>query len=117
MEFILRAIIAGAVVSFASWVAGRAPTLAGFFVALPISTAILLPIVYFDSGSFGQTIAVARSVAVAVPLTLSFFLPFFLADRLDLGFWTAYGLAFVCLGLAFLVHRAVVSIWAVSPPS
>jgi hypothetical protein len=112
MEFVLKAVIAGCVVSFASWLAGRTPVLAGFLVALPISTAILLPMVYAESGSFAQTVQVARSVAVAVPITLLFFAPFFLAERLALGFWTAYPLAFVCLGAGFLVHRALMNLLA-----
>lgn len=113
MEFILKAVIAGSVVSLASWMAGRVPVLAGFLVALPISTAILLPMAYLEHGSFEQTVVLAKSVAVAVPLTLSFFIPFFLAGRLGLGFWSAYPLAFVCLGAGFLAHRAIMT-WLVS---
>jgi len=116
MEFVLKAVVAGCVVSFASWLAGRTPVLAGFFVALPISTAILLPLAYFESGSFAQTALVARSVAVAVPLTLLFFVPFFFAERLGLGFWLAYCLAFVFLGAGFFVHRALMGLLN-SPPT
>jgi len=116
MEFVLKAVIAGSVVSFASWLAGRNPALAGFFVALPISTAILLPMVYADSGSFAQTIAVARSVALAVPITLLFFVPFVLAERLGLGFWLAYPLAFACLAGGFLVHRGLLNLLPGSGP-
>ena len=105
MEFVLKAVVAGCVISFASWLAGRTPVLAGFFVALPISTAILLPMAYMEHGSSSQVVDLARSVAVAVPLTLFFFVPFFLAERFQLGFWFAYGLAFVCLGGAFGAHR------------
>jgi hypothetical protein len=116
MEFVLKAVVAGCMVSFASWLAGRAPVLAGFFIALPISTAILLPMAYLESGSFAQTALVARSVAVAVPLTLFFFVPFFFAERLEIGFWIAYPLAFVCLGGGFMVHRTVMSLLD-SPPA
>ena len=52
MEFVLKAVIAGCLVSFASWLAGRTPVLAGFLVALPISTAILLPMAYVEHGGF-----------------------------------------------------------------
>lgn len=110
MEFVLKAVIAGCIVSFASWLAGRTPVLAGFLVALPISTAILLPMAYAEHESFGQVVDLARSIAVAVPLTLFFFVPFFLAERFEMGFWLAYGLAFVCLGAAFGVHRAVMAL-------
>ena len=113
MEFLIKAVVAGCVVSFASWLAGRAPVMAGFMVALPISTAILLPMSYLEHGSFENTVVLARSIAVAVPLTLFFFLPFFFATRLELGFWTAYPLAFLCLGMGFLLHRFIMR-WFIS---
>lgn len=109
MEFILKAILAGLIVSSASWLAGRSPALAGFLVALPISTAILLPIVYFEQGSAGEVNQLARSVAIAVPLTLSFFLPFFLTLRFEMNFWLTYGLGFFALGIAFIAHRWITS--------
>lgn len=115
MEFLLKAVIAGVVVALASTLAGRVPILAGFLVALPISTAILLPMSYAEHGSFHQVVVLAKSIAVAVPLTLFFFLPFFVAERLGLGFWLAYLLAFGCLGVAFFLHRIIVN-WLVSPP-
>lgn len=110
MDFLLKAVIAGCIVSFASWLAGRAPVMAGFLVALPISTAILLPMSYTEHGSFENTVLLAKSIAVAVPLTLTFFVPFFLASRLGLGFWTAYPLAFLCLGVGYGLHRFVMSL-------
>lgn len=115
MEFLIKAVIAGCVVSFASWLAGRAPVMAGFLVALPISTAILLPMSYMEHGSFENTVLLARSIAVAVPLTLTFFVPFFFAARLGLGFWTAYPLAFLCLGVGYFLHRSIMSWFSSSP--
>ncbi|MFQ5513868.1 MAG: hypothetical protein ACE5FG_05470 [Myxococcota bacterium] len=108
MELALKAIISGCLIAFASWLSGRAPVLAGFLVALPISTALVLPMSYLEHGSFSQTALLAKSILVAVPLTLSFFLPFLLAERLGWGFWLTYALGFVCLGMAFGLHRLVV---------
>lgn len=116
MEFVLKAVIAGCVVSFASWLAGRSPVLAGFLVALPISTAILLPMAYMEHGNFAQVVVLARSIALAVPLTLVFFVPFLVAQRLGWSFWVAYPLAFVCLGAGFLVHRLVAGLLDSTPP-
>jgi hypothetical protein len=110
LEFVVKALIAGCVVSFASWLAGRNPGLAGFLIALPVSTAVLLPMVYFDTGSYAQTLSVARSIAVAVPLTLLFFVPFFWGPGWGVGFWGVYAMAFGCLGGGFLIHRAVVKL-------
>ena len=110
MEFIFKAILAGCVVSGASWLAGRSPVLAGFFVALPISTAILLPMVYWEHGSPQTVYQLARSIAVAVPLTLFFFIPFFLTRWLEMNFWLAYAMAFAFLGAAFALHQLIMKL-------
>lgn len=89
--------------------------LAGFLVALPISTALVLPMAYVQHGDVGDVALMARSIAVAIPLTLSFFVPFFVVERFNLGFWVAYGLAFVCLGIGFGIHRLVVSLFFSAP--
>ncbi|MEE3327374.1 MAG: hypothetical protein VX252_08575 [Myxococcota bacterium] len=114
MEFIFKAVIAGCVVALASTLSGRIPIMAGFLVALPISTAILLPMSYAEHGSFQQVTVLAKSIAVAVPLTLFFFVPFFFAERLGLNFWLTYLLAFGCLLVGFFLHRIIVN-WLISP--
>lgn len=114
MEFLIKAVIAGCMIAFASMLSGRAPILSGFLVALPISTAILLPMAYAEHGSFQQVVVLAKSVAVAVPLTLFFFIPFFFAERFGLKFWLTYLLAFGCLLIGFFLHRIIV-VWMVSP--
>jgi len=45
-----------------------------------------------------------------VPVTMAFFIPFLLSERLGLSFWQAYGLACVTLCLGFFAHRAVVQL-------
>lgn len=110
MEFAIKAVVSGCVIAFASWLSGRSPLVAGFLVALPISTAIVLPMSYVEHASLPNTFVLAKSIALAVPLTLSFFLPFFFGERLGLGFWHAYALAFVCLGLAFGLHRVAANL-------
>ena len=110
MEFAIKVVVSGVVIASASWLSGRAPVLAGFFVALPISTAIVLPMSYIEHGSVANTTLLAKSIAVAVPLTLAFFLPFVFGERIGLGFWPSYILAFVCLGGAYVVHRLAVQV-------
>ena len=109
LEFVLKALLAGCVVALASWLTGRSPALAGFLVALPISTALVLPMAYLEHGDVQDVALLARSIAVAIPMTLCFFVPFFVVERFQLGFWFAYGLAFLCLGLAFGLHRFVMT--------
>ncbi len=47
----------------------------------------------------------ARAIFVAIPVTLTFFLPFLASERLGLGFWQAYALGCVLLPIGFFAHR------------
>ena len=107
MAFVLNLLISATAISFASWLSGRMPTLAGFIVALPLATMLVLPMSYFQHGNPSNTVELARSILVAIPLTLSFFVPFLLTERLSLSFWQAYAAACAMLPLALLAHRAV----------
>jgi len=107
MTFVLNLLVSAVVISFASWLSGRLPTLAGFFVALPLATLVVLPLSYREHGSAEASMLLAKSIFVAIPISLSFFLPFLLAERLSLSFWQAYGLGCMALPVGFFVHRAV----------
>ena len=107
MTFALNVLISAVVISFASWLSGRLPTLAGFFVALPLATMLVLPLSYREHGSAESSILLAKSIFVAIPISLAFFLPFLLANRFSLTFWQAYTLGCFALPLGFFLHRAV----------
>ncbi len=107
MVFVLNILVSAVVISFASWLSGRLPTLAGFFVALPISTMLVLPLSYQEHGDAEASILLAKSIFIAIPVSLMFFLPFLLSERLSLAFWPAYALGCLALPLGFFVHRAV----------
>ena len=107
MQFALNVLVSAIVISFASWLSGRAPGLAGFMVALPLATLLVLPLSYAEHGSLETTLTLARSIFVAIPVSLCFFLPFLAAERFQLSFWTAYTLGCAALPVAFLVHRAI----------
>lgn len=107
MNFVLNVVISALVISFASWLSGRLPTLAGFFVALPLASMLVLPLSYREYGSAASSILLAKSIFLAIPVSLTFFLPFLLAERLGLTFWQAYGLGCLALPVGFFVHRAV----------
>lgn len=107
MPIALRMLMAALVVGFASWLAGRFPITAGFIVALPLNTLLVLPFTYLQHGNAGNTTLLAKSIFAAVPVTLVFFLPFLFAARFRLSFWQAYALACVALCLGFFAHRSV----------
>jgi len=108
MSFALNVIVSAIVISFAAWLSRRLPTVAGFIVAMPIATMLVLPLSHLQNPDAQTTIVLARSIFVAIPVTLTFFLPFLFSERLGLGFWQAYGLGCLALPLGFLVHRLVV---------
>ncbi len=108
MTLALNVLVSALVIGFASWLSGRLPALAGFFVALPLATMLVLPLSFREHGSEESTLLLARSIFVAIPISLTFFLPFLLAERWSLGFWQAYAMGCAALPLGFLLHRAVV---------
>ncbi len=111
MTFVLNVIVSAVVISFASWLSGRLPSLAGFFVALPVATMLVLPLSFREHGSAEASIHLAQSIFVAIPISLMFFVPFLLADRLNLSFWQAYAFGCAALPVGFFAHRAIAKVW------
>ncbi len=107
MTFAIHVGVSALVISFASWLSGRFPTTAGFVVALPMATMLVLPFSYREHGSAETSTELARSIFIAIPISMTFFLPFLFAGRLHLGFWPAYALGCVALPIGFVVHRLV----------
>ena len=68
---------------------------------------IALPMSYLQHQDPNNTILFAKSIFVAVPVSLTFFLPFLLSDRLQLSFWQAYVGGCACLAVGFVIHRAI----------
>ena len=106
LTFVLNVIVSAVMISFASWLSGRLPAAAGFFVALPLATMLVLPLSYAEHGSAESSILLAKSIFIAIPISLAFFVPFLLSDRLGLSFWQAYFLGCLALPVGFFLHRA-----------
>jgi hypothetical protein len=107
MTFVLNVGISAFVIAFVAWLSGRFPTTAGFVIALPLATMVVLPLSYLQHGSPETSVLLARSIFVAIPISLTFFLPFLLAGRLGLSFWQAYALGCLALPAGFVAHRFV----------
>jgi hypothetical protein len=107
VTFVLNVLVSAMVISFASWLSGKFPTLAGFFVALPLATMLVLPLSYQEHRDASATILMAKSIFIAIPVSLLFFVPFLLTERLSLGFWQAYALGCGALPVGFFIHRTV----------
>ncbi len=111
MRWLLNILIASSVVTLTSWLSRRFPITAGFIVALPLTSMMVLPFSYLQHGDAGNTFLLAKSIFAAVPITMAFFVPFLLAGKLHLSFWQAYGLACVTLCIGFAAHRLVAQLF------
>ena len=111
MLFALNVLVSAVVISTASWLSGRFPALAGFMVALPLATLLVLPLSYREHADPAASILLAKSIFIAIPISLTFFLPFLLSERFGLTFWQAYGLGCAALPIGFFLHRAVTRVF------
>ena len=105
MAVVLNVIVSALVISFAAWLSGRFPGTAGFMVALPVATMLVLPLSYLQHGNTESTMLLAKSIFIAIPVTLMFFLPFLLSQKFGLSFWQAYLAGCAILPAGFFLHR------------
>lgn len=109
-EIVLNVALTSTILSLVLWLSKANPVLGGFIVSLPLSTLI----VFFSkiqNNDAGNTFVLAKSILVAVPSTLLFFIPFLFADKLKLTFWSSYLIGFALLGVSFGVHKWIMSNW------
>jgi len=112
MPFIVNIIISASVISFCVWLAKNSPSLAGFVISLPLSTLLVLALNQIQNGESGNGVALAKSVFVAVPASLVFFVPFLFSDRFKIPFWVCYGLGVILLAGAYFVHKYIFGLLA-----
>lgn len=105
MLIALNTLVSALVIGVAAWLSRRYPNTAGFLIALPLATMLVLPLAYLQHRDAASVFDMARSILVALPITLLFFIPFLLRDRFS--FWGAYALGCALLPVGYFVHRAV----------
>lgn len=107
MLFAIKTLLSGLIIAFASWLAGRKPVLAGFIVALPLISMISISLSYLEYKDMNKINEFAVSILVAVPLSLTFFIPFVLNRWLKMNFLMTYLSAVACLAFAYSVHHFI----------
>jgi hypothetical protein len=105
MLLVLNTLVSAVVIGVAAWISKRYPVTAGFIVALPVATMLVLPLAYLQHRDAGSVFDMARSILVALPITLLFFIPFLMRDRLP--FWGAYAIGCALLPVGYFIHRAI----------
>lgn len=103
-----KTIVAAIVISFVSWLSGKKTGLAGFITALPITTLLALAFSQMQYQNSEQTVEYAKSVFAAIPVSLLFFIPFLLSQKLNLNFWTCYISGIALLGVGYFIHSYLV---------
>ncbi|MEX1016205.1 MAG: hypothetical protein WDZ31_05615 [Phycisphaeraceae bacterium] len=102
---ILRAVIAGLVVTAVVELAGRLPRVGALILTLPIVSIIAFIFTWAAYRDVDTIARLSRETLVLVPLGLPFFVPLAFADRWGLNFWVAFvigvALAATCIGLWF----------------
>ncbi len=104
---ISKTIVAAILISYVSWLSGKKTGLAGFLTALPLTTLLALAFSHMEWGDNNQSVEYAKSVFVAIPVSLLFFIPFLLAEKLNLSFWTCYGSGVALLGVGYFIHSQI----------
>ena len=107
--FVFKITVSAMIIAFTSWLAGKRPELAGFIIALPLVTLLVLPFNYAEYQDAANTAQFARSIFVAVPLSLTFFVPFLFAEKIPGGFWILYVSGLGCLTLSYFLHRFIMT--------
>ena len=101
MLFWIKILISSFIIAGASHLAGKKPLLAGFIVALPLTSMLALAWAYFEHRDMQKINQFAWSILTAVPLSLAFFIPFIANRWLKLNFVLSLMLGLVCLGIAY----------------
>ncbi len=109
MFIIFKTLLAGLIIAFSSWFAGQHPRIAGFIIALPMTSLIAIAFVYFEHNSVEKTILFAKSILIAVPISYLFFLPFFFAKQFSMNIWMIYGSGILLLTVGYFIHRYIVN--------
>lgn len=107
---IAKVFLAATIISFSSWLSGKMPHIAGFIIALPISSLLVLLFSYAEYKEQEAAINFARNIFVAIPVSLTFFVPFLLAGVLKLSFWQCYISGLICLTAGYFLYQYIVSL-------
>jgi hypothetical protein len=105
MGFAINTLVSALMIAAAAWMSRKYPVTAGFVVALPLATMLVLPLAYLQHRDSVSAFELARSILVALPITVLFFVPFLFRARLS--FWGAYALGCALLPAGYFVHRAI----------
>lgn len=100
---VVRGIIAGVIVVAVSFLVNRHPRFGAFLLTLPLVSILAFIASWQQKHDLPAVSQLAKETLVLVPLGLPFFVPLAFAEKMGLGYWTAFGaglvLASITVGL------------------
>lgn len=111
MFAVAKIALVACIVTFASWLSGKKPELAGFITALPLVSILAIAFSYGQHQNLAASAQYARSTVLAVPVSWLFFLPFFFVEKYGVGFWPAWAAGLVLLAGGYFIHQGLMRIF------
>src|SRR5690242_2608574 len=105
--FTFKIFLSAIVIAGTSWLAGKKPLVAGFIIALPLMSLLTIVFSYWQYRDMEKINQYAVSIFSAVPLSLLFFVPFFLNRWLKMNFVTTLGSGLLLLAAAYGIHSLI----------
>lgn len=106
---VFQTVLAALIITFCAWLSKRNPQSAGLLTALPLTSMLVLPFSYWQHGEGETSVTLAQEILRAIPVSITFFLPFAFANKLGLSFGQAYAAGFALLVVSYFVMRGLSS--------
>jgi len=100
MLFLAKVLVSALVIVAATEVAKRSPFWGALLIALPLTSVLAMSWLYAETRDNALLTQFARDIFVLVPVSLVFFLPFWLEKKTQFGFIANMLLGFVLLAVA-----------------
>jgi hypothetical protein len=103
--FIVKLLVSATLIAIATEVAKRLPFWGAVIIALPLTSILAISWLYLDTRDNALVTRFAKDIFVIVPVSLVFFLPFWLEKKTQFGFVINMLLGLALLALAVWLLR------------
>ena len=110
MEFVLRTLFAAIIIAVVSGISNRLPRMGALLLSLPVISILAIVMSWTRYHEMKSVSQLARDTLILVPLGLPFFIPIAFAEKLGLGFWTAFATGIV-------LASAMIGAWMIWGPA
>ncbi len=107
--FIAKVLVSALVIAAATEVAKRYPFWGALLIALPLTSILAMSWLYAETRDNQMLTQFARDIFMLVPVSLVFFLPFWLEKKTQFGFLANMALGLVLLAVAVLGLKRFIS--------